>query len=630
MSIWNTFTQSEGVTGVALLAAETLRLCTRESPQGGDLAKTAGVKSQNLRCPIQASDPPGPPAISGEPCLLFGSFRLTPGKRLLEKDGFPVGVGSRALDILIALVDRAGDLVTKRELIAYVWPGLSITESCLRVHITGLRRVLGDGEGGDRYVSNVPGRGYVFVAPVTRSPDHTAFAPPPAEELGEQRWLPALLERMAGRDETVRDIKALLMSRRFLTIVGAGGIGKTTVAVSVAHALLAEFQAAVYFVDLGSFSDPDLVLTTVASTVGLALQTRTAISSVGAFLKDKSVLLVLDNCEHLIDAVARLAETVYSQAPRVHILATSREALRAEGERVYRLAPLHTPIAYGGLNAMEIQAFPAVQLFIERASAAGGPAELTEAEAPVVAAICKRLDGIALAIELAAGFVGEFGIGGTAGLLDNRFRLLRQQGRRTAPPRQRTLNALVDWSYNLLTSFQQLTLRRLSIFAGAFTLEAAEAVIAEDATELASANDALIDLVRKSLVSTIDADGVQLFRLLETTRAYGLEQLVQNGEKYMVARRHALYFASLLERDNARRTTCPLHDDVLASAWRLGNVRSALEWSFSESCDFECAVALVARAAPSLLNLSLLVECGVTTRCARKAGMVQRVQVPSG
>lgn len=464
----------------------------------------------------------------------FGPFRLVPAERLLEREGAPVAVGSRALEILIFLVAHAGEVVGKRDLISHVWPRAAVDESGLRVHITGLRKSIGDGKDGARYVTNVAGRGYCFVAPITRGRNQQAIAAQKAQSSNLAQQLPTRLMRMIGRDKAIRTISTQLINQRFVTLVGPGGIGKTTVAIAVGHALVSVFDGAIFFLDLGSLSDPGLVATNLASTLGLTLHAPDTLASLLAFLRDRQLLLVLDNCEHLIDDVARLAEQLFNHAPQVHILATSREALRVEGEKVHRLSPLDSPSAYTGLSAAEIQSYPAIQLFMDRAVASGGSVELSETDVHVVAMICKRLDGIALAIEIVAGLVGAFGISGTAALLDCRFRLLRQQGRRTAHPRQRTLNALLDWSYNLLPECERFILCKLVFFSGAFTLDAAQAVAMERGVRESEVIETINSLVAKSLISTAIDDGKVFYRLLEATRAYVLEKLTESGETEMV------------------------------------------------------------------------------------------------
>ena len=394
---------------------------------------------------------------------------------------------------------------------------------------------------GARYIANVPGRGYCFVAPITRTATPVpaqAAEPIPLERLPK---LPARLARAIGRDATVANLCKQLLSQRFVSIVGPGGMGKTTVAVLVAHALVQDFSGAIVFVDLVSIEDPRLVAEAVASTFGVVAHTSDPIPSLISFLEQKRMLLVLDNCEHVIESVAVLVERLLAAAPHVYVLATSRELLRAEGEHVHNLAPLGAPDENSVLTAAEALTFPAVQLFMERAAAGGNRIELSDAEARLVAGICRRLDGIALALELAAGRVASHGIRGSAELLELRFKLL-WQGRRTALPRHQTLNAMLDWSYNLLRKEEQRVLRRLSVFVGAFTLDAAQAVAAEVDSNAEPILQLLANLVAKSLLSTQPQEGSVRYRLLGTTRAYATLKLVESGEADMVVRRHAMHF----------------------------------------------------------------------------------------
>jgi len=536
----------------------------------------------------------------------FGPFRLFMAERLLEKAGEPLELGNRALDILITLVERAGEVVTRKELISRVWPDVIVEEANLRVHIAGLRKALGNGSDGARYVTNVTGRGYCFVAPVTRSASQRSA--PQARPLVSDRLrqLPARLTRMVGRDDTVRALSAQLMTRRFVSIVGPGGMGKTTVAISIAHALIDDFEGAVFFVDLGALTDPGLVPTAVASALGIMMQAQDPFLSLLAFLGDRRVLLLLDNCEHVIDAAAALAEPLVSEAPQAHILATSREALRVEGEHVHLLYPLDGPLNDVGLTAAEALTFPAVRLFMERAAASGNRSELSDADAPIVAGICRRLDGIALAIELAASRVSSHGIRGTAELLDNRFKLL-WRGRRTALPRHQTLNAMLDWSYNLLQERDQVVLCRSSVFVGVFTLKAAISVAGTEASD-ADVADAMASLVAKSLVSTTTIGVTTYYRLLDTTQAYAAGKLADHGEADNIARRHAIYYSSYLGRDEAIQSTFGAHD-LSGYAPHIGNVRAALEWAFSDHGDIAVGVEIATWAAPLFVGLSLLDEC---------------------
>src|SRR5271155_222761 len=407
--------------------------------------------------------------------LAFGPFSLFVAERLLKKAGEPVPLGGRALDILIALAHRAGEVVSHKELISTVWPGVTVEEGNLRFQMATLRKALGDGRDGARYVSNVAGRGYCFVAPVTRS---SAKQPVPVTGITTTERvqnLPPRLTRMVGRDDTVRALAQQLRVWRFVSIVGPGGVGKTTVAISVAHTLVDGFHDAVFFIDLAALTDPQLVPTAVASALGLMVQSQDPLAGLLAFIGDRKILLVLDNCEHVIGVAAALAERVVSEARQAHILATSREAFRVESEHVHLLYSLDCPPEDAGPTAVEALRYPAAQLFMERAAASGYGAALSDIDAPMVARSCRRLDGIALAIELAARRVGSLGIRGTAELLDNRFSLL-WQGRRTALPRHETLNAMLDWSYSLLSEREKVVLCRLSVFVGDFTLQAAGSV----------------------------------------------------------------------------------------------------------------------------------------------------------
>lgn len=539
----------------------------------------------------------------------FGPFRLVAAERLLLKEGAPVAVGGRALDVLMVLIERAGDVVSRRELIERVWPDVVVEEGNLRVHIANLRKALGDGRDGARYVTNVPGRGYCFVAAVRRSPvAEPEAAPSVADNPARPQTLPAGLSRMVGRDSTVADLCDQLRARRFVSIIGPGGMGKTTVAVSVGHQLFKEFNGAVRFFDLGPLNDPLLVPSAVASTLGLLVQSTDPTPGLIAFLRDKRMLLILDSCEHVIGSAAALAERIFADAPHVHILATTREALRVEGEFVHHLSPLDNSPDDASLTAAQVLAFPAGQLFVERLVAGGRRFELSDADAPIVADICRRLDGIPLAIELAAGCVNALGLRETAELFDSRFRLL-WHGRRTAQARHQTLSAALDWSHDLLSESEKVVLRRLSVFVGFFTLDAAQAVAMADDMSAAQVVEAVAGLVAKSLVSVVIIDATTRYRLLDTTRAYALAKLIDAGSADDTARLHAIYFLEALERVNSAAPA--MFDGKVIAAHReyLGNVRAALEWSFFESGDLRIGTALAAASSRLFLSMSLLTEC---------------------
>ncbi len=542
-----------------------------------------------------------------ESAISFGPFRIVELERLLEKEGTPCKLGNRAFDILLVLLERAGEVVSNEDLVALVWPDVKVAEANLRVQVAALRKALGDGRLGTRYVMNIAGRGYCFVAPISRStrstPTVSRAAPTGAPKL------PIRLSRIVGRDETVQKISAQLTDHRFMTIVGPGGIGKTTVAVSVGYSMTASFDGAVHFVDLGPLGNPLLVPSALASTLGLLVNSDDPTPGLLTFLRDRRMLLILDSCEHVIETAAGLAERVFGEAPQIHILATSREPLRVEGERVHQLFPLRCPPDNPGLNAADVLGFPAAQLFVERVTASVHGFELDDSNAPTVGKICRGLDGIALALELAAGRVDAYGINGVAAHLDSQFGLL-WQGRRTALPRHQTLSATFDWSYNLLPEMERRILRCLSIFVGMFSLEAAQSVAGRDDVESGQISELIANLVAKSLTVATVCQPSMLYRLLDTTRAYVLEKLSASGEENAIARRHASYYCEFLQRIDCGSIAQSSADGFAAHRRaQIANVRVALEWSFSERGDIELGTALAAASAPLFTDMSLLTEC---------------------
>jgi predicted ATPase len=333
---------------------------------------------------------------------------------------------------------------------------------------------------------------------VTREHVLSATATPMAEAGN----LPALLTRVVGRDGVISGLTQQLVRRRFLTIVGPGGIGKTTVAVDVADRVRASYSHGVWFVELASLSNPDLVPSVLCALLGITLSGVNPLSGLDAWLGDKHILIVLDSCEHVVGAIAALAEAILKAAPHASILATSREPLRAEGEWLHRLAPLDLPPeAKNSPTAAEALGYSAVELFNERATATTDSFVLEDAEVPVVLEICRRLDGVPLALELAAARVDTLGVGEVAAQLDDRFGVLTS-GRRTALPRQQTLRATIDWSYDLLPEVEQAVLRRLAVFRGAFTTNAAAAIVTDERIAATDAVEGVANLAEKSLITT--------------------------------------------------------------------------------------------------------------------------------
>jgi predicted ATPase len=410
------------------------------------------------------------------------------------------------------------------------------------------------------------------------------------------------LTRTVGREDAITGIQTELTAHKFITIVGPGGIGKTTVAVAIAHAMRPIFNGQVRFLDLSPLGDASLIAPAVATLFGLAVQTDDVVPTLIERLRAAPTLLVLDGCEHLIEGAAALAEKLFHGVSTLHLLATSREAMRVEGENVHELAALASPPEDHRIFASGALKYPAVQLLVDRVQATSGHFELSDADAPIAAGICRRLDGIALAIEFAAGRVGIYGLRDTASMLDNHLNM-SWAGRRTAMARHQTLNATLEWSYDLLERSERLVLSRLSAFSGGFTLEAAVAVVADEKVDEARVSDCLWELRSKSLIAT---DGQESrLRLLDTTRAFASRRLAESHEEGLFRRRHALYFSDLFRQGTS----------MAASGWpktlavEVDNLRAALNWAFASEGDAKIGVDLAATSASSWMGMALLTEC---------------------
>ena len=540
---------------------------------------------------------------SSEPTLGFGPFRICRSRRALLEGTRPVRLSSRAFDVLLALVDRAGAVVDKRELMASVWPNTVVEETNLRVHIKALRRALGDSESEGGYILNVPGRGYSFVGTLLPAPAHPHPLERPATTETRAIGLPAPLTRMVGREITLATLVQLVLGHRLVTIVGLGGVGKSTLALEVASRLAESYPDGTHFVHLAAITTAPLVAATIATEIGLTLSTRDPVSSLVAFLKRKRMLLVLDNCEHVITAVAGLAEALLRGTECLSILATSREPLGAEGEWQYRLQPLAVPPLGSNITAAQARTYAAVELFVERA-ATRGYAFLTDANAPVLCDICRRLDGVPLAIELVAARLDQLGARDLVARLNDRF-LLSTGGRRTAAPRHQTLRAALEWSHELLTDTERVVLRRLAIFRGAFTVDSAIAVAGRDCVNEQCAFDAVLSLTEKSLVSTEVNEQSARYRLLHTTRAYAYEKLGESVDGPDIWRWHAEHHVDLL------RTAAVAWETMSRTAWvrrygpSIDEVRAALDAAFGPGGDVTLGAELAVAAVPFGFQLAL-------------------------
>jgi predicted ATPase/DNA-binding winged helix-turn-helix (wHTH) protein len=563
-------------------------------------------------------------------CLEFGRFRVLLRRRQLLAGGAPIELGSRAFDVLMVLLEARGSLVTKDQLLDRVWPGIVVEENNIQVQISTLRKALGE----DRNVIlTVPLRGYRFTGEVrardcdasaatdiiTPDPDRPAVTDLPvaddrapdgravrgaAAAAAPPRAvtnLPEPVSELIGREAEIDEILRLATAHRLVTLTGPGGIGKTRLALAVARLLLPKFANGAWLAELASLSDPDVVPTTVAVAPGLHLPAG-AVSAerIANALGSQHLLLVLDNCEHVINAAAGVAEALLRTNAGLHVIATSREPLGAEGEIIYRVPPLGVPAA-GTEDIDDVLNYGAARLFVARARAAQRHFRADRSVSAATTAICRHLDGIPLAIELAAARVATLGIEEVAARLDDRFRLLTS-GRRTALPRHQTLRATLDWSYDLLSPCESLILRRLSIFAGSFTLEAASMVAAGADITGSSVVDCVVNLVTKSLV-VADVDGPEpRYRLLETTRAYALEKLTDSGERDEIARRHAEYYRHLLHRAAVESVKRPAAEWLAAYGPDIDNVRAALDWAYSPGGDPSVGVALTIASVPLWLH----------------------------
>ena len=514
-------------------------------------------------------------------------LRLVHDERSLVAGDQPLKLGSRAFDLLLALIERRDRTVSKNELLEVVWPHLVVEENNLQVQVNALRKLLGH-----HAITTVPGRGYRFTLPVKedggerpasgslKSALATAAEPAIAAiataELPRSN-LPSQLADLYGREAEVEAVGSLLRTRRLVTIAGAGGIGKTRVAQAAAHAARAEFADGVWWVDLAAIADHNLVPMAVARALSISLaDDRDAVMAVVSSLDKKRLLLVLDNCEHLLDGVCMFVDAVIAAAPNASLLVTSQEVLKTPEEHVYRLGTLALAPRP---DVQAVAASGAGALFCARVGSVLPGFALTSDNASAVADICRQLDGIPLALELAAARVPLLGVDGVRVRLSDRFRLLTA-GARVVLRRHQTLRAALEWSHGLLSDAERAVFRRLGVFVGGFTLESAQRVADDeegiDAWDVLEHLGALVD---KSLVLA-EGEPVPRYRMLETTRLFALEQLALVEETAMAMRKHAEAVTTLLSAlDAPQKHWRTLAADWAAAAAELDNTRAALEWA---------------------------------------------------
>jgi len=542
-----------------------------------------------------------------QPAYDSGECEVDLVRRELWIDGVLVPIGGRAFEIIETLVQASGELVTKDSLMDRVWSGAIVEDNTLQVHISAVRKALGSRRA---MLKTEFGRGYRLLGNWTARKRDVAVGtesaePPRTQPLRSSTNFPVSSTNLIGRSTAVQQLRDFLSAYRLVTLTGPGGIGKTALSLEVARSVLSDFDGGGWLVELASLSDPELLPATVAGILDLRL-TGGVVSAetVARAIGTRKLLLVLDNCEHLVDAAAELAETILRQSLHTTILATSREVLRIDGEYVYRVPPLVVPPRDRD-EPEHLLEHSAVELFIARSKALNSGFALDRENLGPIAAICRRLDGIPLAIEFAAARGATLGVQQVALGLEDRFGLLTS-GRRTALPRHQTLRAALDWSYQLLSSTEQRLLCHLARFSGGFTIEAAAAVV-EDGAEAAIARG-ISDLVAKSLVMRDPLEAAGRWRLLETIRTYALDKLAGTAAA-AAAQRHAVFFRDLVSSAIGDAVSDPSAERLTRCFRELDNIRVALDWAFSPAGDASIGVALTVNAVPLWTHLSLTDEC---------------------
>ena len=518
--------------------------------------------------------------MPSETLLHFGPFSLDRAAGELRAGERRLDLDAGAVAVLAALVTQAGKALQTAELatcLTSLTPAAQRDEDAVMASVERINAALATVEPSRFYAAHFPGQGFVF-----------ASAPAAAAAPGR---LPTRLTPVLGREPLIRRLAAQVQTHRLVTVVGPGGMGKTTVAVALAARLVERFADGVCFVDLAPVPQPRHLAGALAAALGIGATSVESAEALRAYFDGRRLLFVLDSCERLVDAVAALVEQLLAASIGIHVLATSREPLQLAGEWLQRLAPMGLPARAGTLSARHAMTCAAVQLFVQRARAALPDFALDDTLAPVVASICWRLDGIPLAIELAAARLPLLGVHGLAQQLESRL-LSLAGGRRTAPQRHQTLVALLDWSYDLLSADEQAVLRRLSVFHGAFTFDLAIAVVADDDITPAHAGGCVLDLIAKSLVAKSAEPGAPALRLLDTTRAYAAQRLEHGPEQDALRRRHAVQLCALLQGAEASWERLSREQWRAVYAPWIDDVRAALDWAFSKAGDAQLGIEM--------------------------------------
>jgi predicted ATPase/DNA-binding winged helix-turn-helix (wHTH) protein len=540
----------------------------------------------------------------------FAEYRLDSAQRVLTRHGAPVELGSRAMDVLLALVRRQGEVATKAAIMAEVWPGTIVEDNNLTTQIASVRRALGDSAGGEggahRFIVTIPGRGYRFVAEVrhvqSSGPVPLAAAFDRPQDM-ERSNLPLQSSSFIGRQRELAELRVRLRERALVTLVGAGGVGKTRTALKLAESLLDDFPDGVFLLELAPLTEDSRVAEALCRLLGVpATGDRPADEVAVAMLRRKTMLLVLDNCEHVLGGAAPLVAAILRQCPRMRILATSREALSVPGEAVFQMPTLDVPAPSATLTAEAALRSDAVRLFAERAADALGAYTLSDEDAQAVATICRRLDGVPLATELAAARLRMLKPAEIAARLENVFRLLTG-GSRTALPRQQTLRATIDWSFSLLSATEQAVLRRLSVFADGCSADGATAVAGGEGIDPDEVFDIIGALVAKSLMVADRSGRATRYRMLETTRQYAAEKLAEAGETGRF-RLMATYLRDVFRVAEAAWPTAGTDEWLAEYGPETENFRAAIGWALGGG-DPALGVSLVAHANAIAEEMSL-------------------------
>ncbi|WP_042577817.1 ATP-binding protein [Variovorax paradoxus] len=548
-----------------------------------------------------------PPLAPAEVHWYFGPFKLWETQRRLERGGQLVKLGGRSFDLLLQLVKRAGECLGKDELLAAVWAGVLVEEASVRVHMSLLRKALGEpapDEGCKEWISNIPLRGYRFNGRVRyEALDTSALPAPPAARASPFTKPPARLIQLVGRDAEVERVLSLLEDHRLVTLAGPGGIGKTSVAIRAAECLHHAQGVQVAFVDLAPLISQDHVTGTLARAVGVAADMPDTLQAITQCLHGQDVLLLVDNCEHMLDVLPQPIAGLLAALPRLRVLATSREVVRVTGEFVMRLPALAFPEAEP-LTLEEAMDWPAVKLLVARARDAGA-GTFKESHGALLARISQQVDGIPLAIELVAARLGVQSVNDLALLLNDHMRLYAI-GQRAVHERHRTLAAALDWSVALLDEDELRMFRRLSVFRGRFDVDSAVGLCADMDGELAF--NALISLANKSLIFFDSTDSVAPYRMLDTTRSYAASLLAQAGERESALRRHLQLMLGLMKTATSELPTLTEQSWVARYAYRLNDVRFALKACLTELDDAGAAAALIVASASLWYQVSEVEE----------------------